>query len=251
MLIDMINVNNYGSYNRVVAQLFGLSAAVYCNELISIYQKAIKKNKIIDGEYFNLDRRYITNQTTLTNEEQLTIDEKWMQVGLLEKHIDNPDVIKLDIDMLVAILSGQDKDAIDKIVKVIKIKGKGAEKESKRQITIKALKYSMVCSNYELLTALRGWVDSIYANPNGYLSKMSIKTFQDTLNEYTKGDLDVALSIVKIASIQGYKDCNWAINTYERDLSIKKKNETLLNSRLPRVTMQKRATKDTLSSVTY
>ena len=67
MLIDMINVNNYGSYNRVVAQLFGLSAAVYCNELISIYQKAIKKNKIIDGEYFNLDRRYITNQTTLTN----------------------------------------------------------------------------------------------------------------------------------------------------------------------------------------
>ena len=63
-----------------------------------------------------------------------------MQVGLLEKHIDNPDVIKLDIDMLVAILSGQDKDAIDKIVKVIKIKGKGAEKESKRQITIKALK---------------------------------------------------------------------------------------------------------------
>ena len=251
MLIDMINVNNYGSYNRVMAQMFGLSAAVYCNELISIYQKAMSKNKMINGDYFLLDRNYVCKQTTLTNEEQLVIDEKWSKVGLLSKNVDNPNIIKLDIDMLVALMSGEDKESIEQITKKVKLKSKAAEKETKRSIAIKTLKDSIICTNYELLTALREWVDGIYANPNGYLSTTAIRAFQSTLNDYTKGDLDMALSIVKIATIQGYKDCGWAINVYEKDKRIKKSNEALLNSRLPRTTEQKRATKETLDNVVY
>ena len=49
------------------------------------------------------------------------------------------------------------------------------------------------------------------------LFKNSIKLFQDTLNNYTQGDLDLALRIVHIATAQSYKDCQWAINVYEKD----------------------------------
>ena len=67
-------------------------------------------------------------------------------------------------------------------MKVQKPKG---TKESQRQQYINMLKNSIECSNYELLTALRDWVDGVYARPNGFLSKSAIKIFQDTLNSYT------------------------------------------------------------------
>ena len=111
---------------------------------------------------------------------------------------------------------------------------------------INELKNSIVCSNYELLTALRDWVDGVYARPGGFLSKSSIKLFQDTLNNYTQGDLDLALAVVRVATIQGYRDCTWAINLYES-------NKAKANSNINKVrtTEQNVATEDDLGDVVF
>ena len=71
--------------------------------------------------------------------------------------------------------------------------------------------------------------------------------FQDTLNSYTKGDLDVALRIVQIATVQGYRECQWAINMFEDSEKRKRKQE---NSQV-RVTEQQVATKKDLSDIVF
>ena len=224
MLLDLMNSENYISFNIELAHKVGLESAVYCAELLNIYKKAYNKKKLIDNEYIKLDRNYIYDKTSLLIEDQLRCDLNLIKINLIKKNKDNPDVIKLDIQLLASIISSDDIKLKENIKELVTKKSPKGLKESSRQYMISELKNSIVCSNYELLTALRGWVDGVYANPKGFLSKQSIKLFQDTLNNYTQGDLDLALRIVNIATIQGYRDCQWAINSYEDDLKIKKKN---------------------------
>lgn len=248
MLIELLNSNNYISFNIKTAQIFGLNTAVYISELLSIYEKATIKEKLVDNEYFKLDRKYVFIRTTLSIEEQLRIDSKLMKTGILLKHQDNPDIMKLDVNLFASVITNDDVSLLKDISKKLGGLAKKEPRESKRQAIITALKNSIQCSDYELLTALRDWVDAIFASPKGnYLSKASIKLFQETLNTYTKGDLDLALRLVHIATIQGYRDCNWAISVYEKDGKIKKE----IASKQPRVTAQKRATLDTLGDTVY
>lgn len=251
MLLDVLSTDNCITFNISVAHIFGLNAAVYCSELLNIYKKAVKKNKIVDDNFFKLDRKYVFNKTTLTIEEQLQIDSKWMEIGMLKKHKDNPDIIKIDIPMFLSIVSCEDENKLMNIIKEVKVVTKEEVKETKRMCICKNLKDGIECSNYELLTALRNWIDSIFAKPGSAMTKAVVKKFQSTLNEYTKGDLDLALELVNIATIQGYRDCKWAINIYEKDKRIKHQSELLSKSRLPRVTLQEVANKNELSDEVF
>lgn len=251
MLIELLNSNNYISFNIKTAQIFGLNTAVYLSELFKIYEKAMNKNKLIDDNYFKLDRKYVFIRTTVSSEEQIRIDEKMNVIGIIKKHQTNPDILKLDTKLYASIITSEDVELLEDLSERFNTtpkKEKKSLKETKTEKIVENLKNSISCSDYELLTALRAWVDSIYANPKGnYLSKESIKLFQETLYSYTKGDLDLALRLVKIATIQGYKDCSWAISVYEKDEKIRKSIE----NKAPRVTVQKRATTDTLGKDIY
>lgn len=242
MLIDTLNQENYISYNITLAGVFGLEGAVYCSVLLSIYKKAQIKNKLIDNDYFKVDRKYIYERTRIPVEDQLRIDLNWVKIELMSKHADDPDIIKLDIQYLISIMASEDIKLLDNIRKKLSVKNPRGCKETKRQGICNNLKNGIECSNYELLTALRDWVDAIFANPNNFLSKKSVELFQKTLNEYCKindgeCDLDKALAIVNIATAQGYKNCDWAITYYERGQKMKAR----VDKQLPRVTVQKSA----------
>ena len=60
MLLDVFDNDNSISINYKTIQIFGLPTAVYLTELINIYKKATRKNKL-DNEYFKVDRNYINN----------------------------------------------------------------------------------------------------------------------------------------------------------------------------------------------
>lgn len=242
MLVDILNSYNYISFNIDAANILGLNAAVYCAEVLNIYKKAIIKDKTIDEAYFKLDRSYISNRTSLTIEDQLKVEANLSKIGLITKQTNNPDNIKIDVELYASIISSEDKKLIKDISSKVKIKDPRGVKMTQRHMIQEALKKNIVCPNEELLNSLKDWVDAIYSNPNGYLSKKTIEMFQTTLDTYTKGDLDLALRLVKIATIQGWKDCEWAIKSYEQDQAYTKKNEL----RKPRVTDQRIATKDTI-----
>ena len=246
MLLDVFDNDNSIPINYKTIQIFGLPTAVYLTELINIYKKATRKNKLENG-YFKVDRNYINNILSLSIEEQLACDLNLSKTAVLKKSEDNPDLIKLDVAMYLSILTNGDFKLYENIKQQMSIKRPKGVKESGRRHIINALKDSIVCSNFELLSALRDWVEGVYSNPNGFLSKSAIKIFQDTLNDYTKGDLDLALRIVKIATVQGYRDCTWAINLFEESerKRIKQQNNKV------RVTQQQIADKKDLSDIVF
>lgn len=239
MLLDLFNEDNSITVNLKAIKLFGLNTAVYLSEIITIYKKAVRKNKIDDG-YFKVDRNYIFNKIDLSVEDQLICDANLMKTSILKKSLEDPNKINFNVNLYLSFLSNDEMKLLTDVRKQMKVNKPKGVKGSQRQIWINGLKDSITCSNYELLTALRNWVDGVYANPKGFLSKASIKVFQDTLNNYTQGDLDLALRIVQIATVQGYRDCSWAINVYEKDEASKKKS----NQNKIRNTIQQVATKD-------
>lgn len=239
--MDIFNQDNSITINYKAITLFGLNTAAYLTLLISIYRKATRKNKL-DNDFFKLDRSYIQELLGMSVEEQLICDGNLLKLSIIRKSPDDPNRIKVDLRLYLSLLNDDDLKLIDDVRKSMKVTRPKGLKQSQRQIQINNLKDCIQCSNYELLTALRDWVDGVYANPKGFLSKASIKVFQDTLNNYTKGDLDLALRIVRIATVQGYRDCNWAINVYEKE---SKPRQAV------RVTEQEVASKDNLSDTIF
>ena len=68
MFIDLLNTENYVQFNVKTANIFGLHTAIYLQLLLSVFEKAQRKNKLIDG-YVKLDRSYVTSLTTLSANE--------------------------------------------------------------------------------------------------------------------------------------------------------------------------------------
>ena len=213
MFLDIYyNESNYGTYNVKCANIFGLTCAVYLSEILDIYQKAHKKNKLDEEEYFRLNRDYIRSRTTLDRTQQTELDEILSSVKVL--YLKDKDHLKIDVEHLTSILTSKDEELIKSISNECKYQTKEHKRESKNKAILENLKNSIECSNAELLSALRLWVDSVCEKY--FLNKTTIKSFQTILNNYTKGDLDMALEIVDIATKKSYKECQWAINIFER-----------------------------------
>ena len=218
MLTDLMCTDNYAMFNVKVANVMGLHAAVYVNEILNITQKAQQKRKIVDG-YVTIDRDYVHRRTTIFPEEQISIDKKLVGIGVLSVAENNPDNIQLSVDTLANLVAADDANLLKKVTKLTEVKSvvQSSTKMSMRQKTILELKDFIKCSNEELLNAYRDWVDGVYANPKGYLSKRAIIVFQRDVDEFARGDLDLALKIIEIATINGWRCAEWAINTFKKD----------------------------------
>ena len=215
MFVDLLNSYNYLMVNMDAIRVFGLNSAVYIAELLNIYKKAKKKNKLIEGDYFKVDRKFISERTSLTVEDQLACDINLAKVNIVSKYNNEADTIKFDVELFASLIAEEDVKIVSQVIETVQIKNPKGVKQTKQERIIQTLKEGIICSNHELLVALRNWVDSIFAGPSPYLSKRQIEIFQETMNGYTKGDLDLALKIVEVATVHAYKDCQWAINMLE------------------------------------
>lgn len=218
MLTDLMCTDNYAMFNVKVANVMGLHAAVYVNEILNITQKAQQKRKVVDG-FVTINRDYVQHRTTIFPEEQISIDKKLVGIGVLSVAEDNPDNIQLSVDALANLVAADDADLLKKVSKLTVVKSvtSSSTKMSMRQKTILELKDFIKCSNEELLAAYKDWVDGVYANPKGYLSKRAIIVFQRDIDEFARGDLDLALKIIEIATINGWRCAEWAINVFKKD----------------------------------
>ena len=217
MLLDLLSSDNYGTYNVKVAQIMGLHTAIYLAEIININRKAINKEKI-DNNCFTINRQYIENRTTIDTEEQLKIDKKLSEVGILGMNVDNPDQVYIDVNALTNMIAAGDAKLLERVSRITKLKYVGdmrVGKMTQRQRDAANCKTAISTTNGELLDALSGWVDAVFARPNGFLSKRAVTIFQNELYKYTNGDLDLALKLVDIATVGGYRDFQWAKEEFE------------------------------------
>ena len=217
MLIDLLSTSNYVSYNVNIANLLGLKMAVYLSELMNINNKAIHKRKTNENNGFILDRDYITIRTTLTKEEQLDLDKSLVELGVL--NIEDS-YMSLDISKLASILMSDSKELIRDVKRIVT----KPPKPTKKQSIADSLKGNIVTTNEELVQAYYEWIDSVMAKSN-FMSKKAVVEGQRIVDSVSNHDLDVALKIVNIAAVNGYRDMTWAVEVYRRQYSLRIINE--------------------------
>lgn len=216
MIIDLLSYNNYLNFNVKLAHILGLHHAIYIAELLAINDKAIKKKKI-EENFFNIDRKYIQSRTTLDESEQIEIEKDLMNIGVLEPYGKNDCNICLNITTLTTILTNPDETFVKDIKKVVKKKSNA--RKTKAEKIIEALKEKVECTNEELREAYFEWIETVYAK-QGWMSAKSVTQGQKQVDEFSNRDLDVALKLLEIATLNGYRDIEWAINKYKANYTI-------------------------------
>lgn len=238
MLIDLLSMDNYVSFNIKLAEILGLHAAIYLSELLNINEKAVRKDKIEDN-CFIIQRQYIKKRTTIPESEQKELDKMLVNIGVLKKSPDNPDKITLDLTVVTSLISAEPV-TLKNLEKMIE--NSKPQKRTKTQVIIDQLKDKINVNNEELKQAYEEWIDAVYAK-QGWMSVKSVVVGQRTVDEYCNHNLDLALQIIEIASINGYRDIQWAINTYEKDYK--------LSYRVPTATSLRVASSDNLSDEVF
>lgn len=216
MLLDLLSSSNQVSYNIVVAQTFGLQAAVYLSELMTIFEKAIRKKKIeeIDGiQYFTISRKYITDRTTITAKEQKAIDAKLSDLHIIRLKADTKDTLNLDINLLASLLGTElDTSVLQNISRITKIKTKAEKDAEKLTGQVMNARKAVQTTNPELRTAWYGWIDAVAERYN-YINKNIVIAAEEAVDAAANRNLDVALAIIA-ENIEGYKTMEYAINKY-------------------------------------
>lgn len=220
MLIDFISTSNYGYYNVKLANILGLETAIYLNELLNINEKAIRKNTISDC-YFKLDRNYIKARTTIDEETQIGIDNELIKLELLYRKENNYDTVMLDLEKITGLLISDDEELKKGIEKLLKVK----KRKSKTESLSDNLKRFVDSGNVDVDNALKDWVDVI-VDKFGRFNKTGIQETQSKIVAAANGIPAKAVEIIKIATINEWKDIDYAINVYNE----KHKNEKNLTA---------------------
>lgn len=214
MLIELLSMSNYVHFNVKLAQILGLNASIYLSQLMDINEKAIRKDKMNEN-FFTIDRSYIEKRTTLNEDTQKDIENNLIKIGVLERSSDNADMLLLNITVLTSIMMSPDEDLIKNVSKLAKVKNT----KTKQQKIVENLKSNIVTINPELRQAYFDWIDTVYAK-DGFMTKQAVISAQSTIDSFSNRNLDVALKILEIASINGYRDVQWAINNYNKEFKV-------------------------------
>ena len=221
MIVDLLSPANYIMVNRDAVKILGLNTAVYTSELLTIYKKVVTKKKFVnDDKFFEVDRAYIEKQTSLELSEQLKCDINLSKVNIVKINEENPNIIYFDIETYASVLASEDIKVLDDVSSKVKVEKTRGTKKSEKKYMIESLKNSIECRTPDILFRLYAWIDSIFESGKG-LGKAQVKLFKDRLDDYCQdGSIDKAVAIINIAIANSYTDCQWAINSYERQLKM-------------------------------
>lgn len=194
------------SYNIKIARSFGLEAAVYLSAVLH-YDGVI--NVVKDNvDFIVINRDEIKKITTLNCDQQKNIDNIFINLGLFFIIVDNE--IHVDYSTLISLYNDANEDILKNLVpKIVK-------KRTKSDAIKDELKSYIRTGNGELRDAYASWIDAVFAK-QGWMSKKSVELGQTLIDNYSNRNLDLAIELLNIASIGGYRDIQWAINSYEEE----------------------------------
>lgn len=242
-MLKALDSSNYFQFNITAAQILGLNNAIYCSELINIYQKAEKKKKLFNN-YFIVKRDYIAKRTTLNSTSQYECDASLKKIGIIKVSKENPDMIKFDYDKFVQIITGEDDASLKEISKMVRKLTTHEIKEAKQKSKKEDLHEFVASGNALIDEKLRNWIDVTCEKT--FMSKETILDFQKVLMQYIKVDVKKGLRIVEIATSQAWTSCVQAIASYEKEQEVLTK---AMNQ--PRVTNIKRSSIKNLSDEVF
>lgn len=213
MLIELLSSSNYVNFNVKLAHILGLKPSIYLSQIMDINEKAIRKNKVNEN-FFTIDRKYVEQRTTLTKDEQLSIEKTLLNIGILKKSSEHRNTISLDVTTLTSIMMTPDEDLIKDISNLSL--SKDTKAKAKAVAIENALKDNVLTTNVELRDAYYDWIEAVLTK-DGYMTKAAVLNAQTEIDRFSCRNLDVALAILKDAANNGYRDITWSINNFIRD----------------------------------
>lgn len=208
---NILSQSSYGRYNKFLAKIAGLHAAVYWSCICEIGTRVVKKKTYDSQGYFKLDRKYVEEQTALDLAAQRECDNILEKLGIIEVSKEDENVIGINSEKAVAIITLDDPAEIKKISQAAKV-SRTEKAKTKKEAIVAMLKNSIVETDTELLEAYRRWVETAYEK--GICTKAGVKTFKDTLEKYTT-DKAAKLEILRLCILYQYRDVAWGIKIYE------------------------------------
>ena len=246
MLSDVVSPSSYLTFNIKVAQVIGLLNAVYCAELLDIYSKAKRKEKLDENQFFVVDRNYIKVRTTISSEEQYLCDSALSKVNLIEISTESPNKIYFNVEKFMKIIAEEDMKAITKLYRKTLLPTNEFEANKLKRENVRETLHKTVCvTNERIQEALCSWIDVIFNNKKLFITKATVEMFQKTLCEYVQSDVEKAIKIINNAKAFGFTDCLDAISSYEKG------QKSLVLNKQVRTTNLKVATQDKLSKKKY
>ncbi len=211
MLTDLMDIT---SYNVKLATIIGVENAIFINTLCKLNDNI---------ENYNIDKELIFNMTGIPVRKQLNIIKNLDELRLLNYDELEDKILNINTQKIIDLICEDSQTKIKNTQKLAGIKTPKESKPTKKQDAINALKNHIkdiiiveTDIGKQILDAYIGWVDGVYSNPKGFLSNRAIDLFMNKINEYSKGNSSIILELLDIATINGYRDADWAINVYEQ-----------------------------------
>lgn len=192
--------------NKRLIKIAGFEVAAYWAELQSILKQVVKKQTADEQGFFTLDREFVERETTLTVAKQLKCDDKLISLGVMLKDLEDPNRISIAVNGMVAVITDEDTTKLKKTAAI-----KTDEKAAKVAGIKATMKRAILTQDVELRAAYERWVDGMIDAKNCRFTKAVVQLFEKTVSEHTQ-DKKLQLQIIEIATINSYRDANWAIN---------------------------------------
>ena len=193
--------------NKRLVKLTSFEVAAYWAILQSILKQVVKKQTADEQGFFTLDREYVERETTLTVNKQLKCEDKLIELGVLAKDTENPNRITISVSNMIEIITDEDTKKLKKATKAAKEEAKAAKAAGMKE-TMKRFTQEQ---DTEIRNAYYQWIDGMIDAANCKFTKAVVQLFEQTVSAYTP-DKAKRLKIIEIATINSYRDANWAIS---------------------------------------
>ena len=205
MYIDLFNELRL---NKKLLRIAGFEVAAYWAELQSILKQVVTKHTADEQGFFILDREYVQRETTLTIPKQLKCDEQLMSVGVLLKDPANPNRLAVSVSSMMEYITDEE---ITKLAKKTIKASTASTKEAKVAGMKATMKKAILETDPNVRAAYERWVDGMIDAANCRFTKAVVQLFEETITKHTS-DPALRIKIIEIATINSYKDAQWAIN---------------------------------------
>lgn len=222
MLVDVISLKNYTSFNSIIAHKIGLNNAIYLNVLLDLQSFANDYNECDADGYFEVDRDLVMKKTTFTKSQQLKLEADLSDIYFIS--IKN-DRVKVNEEVIFGLSANMSED----VTRCIKKITKKSTKKSSTEYALKAVK-NKIDLNYspQVRTALEDWLDSIVQKFN-FIRAQTLYDAQEFLNPIIAVDETRAINIIRACEANGYRQMNYGMSTIDSLNKIKTSQNVITN----------------------
>lgn len=222
--IDISSQENHIMINCSIAKTFGLETATYWAVLNSVLFQVQKKNKYDELGFFKLDRKYITDKTTLSAQAQKKIEAQLASFGILAIDPSSSNRLCVDVSRMLSYISNRDATELLKQSmqitkeekKVAKAEtdpiSKAEQKEKKIQGMVKTMTNYLVEIDPDLFEAYRIWIDSMIRSKR--LTGIQVQNFEVAINQYAQSNKQLKLDLLRIAAERTYSNLEYVVSVY-------------------------------------